>query len=156
MTKLRPAGSLKQALMRLIGSLGAEAPGVAGKSLRRLHEWSDPDEADHPPVDVCLRLDRAARAAGFGTPMLDAYRVLLAHEPGAGLASVEALLLATFVEAGELAAAHRAASADGAVCRVERARLLDQLADVRAQLDQLAIVLADPDALAYADPGCRP
>ncbi|BBK30285.1 hypothetical protein EDC65_2269 [Stella humosa] len=145
MTKLRPAGSLKQAVMQLIGGLGADAPGVAGKSLRRLHEWSDPDVADHPPVDVCLALDRAMRAQGLGTPMLDAYRLLVGMPPGGGLMeAMDALLVQLLIETGELAAEHRAAEADGVVCRVDRARILDQLADVRAKLDRIALALAEP------------
>lgn len=150
MTKRRPVGSLKQALLLLLGGLGSEAAVVAGKSLRRLHEYSDPDEADHPPVDICLALDAAARAAGLGTPMLDAYRLLLERAAGpAGDPAVsdEQMLLGLLIATGDLAEEQQAVLADGAVCALDRERMHKACAAVRGRLDRILLRYADPTTI---------
>ncbi|MGE0718768.1 MAG: hypothetical protein AB7P02_25195 [Alphaproteobacteria bacterium] len=145
MTKLRPAGSVKQALMQCIGALGPDAPAAAGRSLRRLHEWSDPDEPSCLPMDVARRLDRAMRRAGHGTPLLDAYRLEVLRDELAPAGQSRALLLAALVaEVGDIAREQHAAEADGRVSAAERARMQAEIAQARAWLDQMHAAYADP------------
>jgi hypothetical protein len=78
MTYAREPMTFESALDRIVERLGQPAVlRLVGKAARTLAGWSNPADAQSPPIALALTLDRAWRdAGGAGAPMLDTYRRL--------------------------------------------------------------------------------
>ncbi|WP_394652355.1 hypothetical protein [uncultured Sphingomonas sp.] len=80
MTKVRAAGTIEDALFRVLGHIGVdraaeEVLGISGDYLRRL---SDPDSRYRLTVEDAIKLDLAYLAAGGGAaPIYQTYTLLL-------------------------------------------------------------------------------
>lgn len=136
MTKRRGPDTLEAAIARVIGVLGHQgAADAVERGTTTIYAWSDPDGREQPGIRHALRLDRACRAAGEGTPIADWYLAQLGEPPDAG--GVDRAFRGVTVELGELARQYDRAAADGRIDRQEADALHGELADLRAALDRL-------------------
>jgi hypothetical protein len=136
MTKRRAPDTLEAAVARVIGALGHEgAARVVERGVSSLYAWADPDRREGVGVREAVRLDRACRAAGEGTPIADWYAAQLGEPPAAE--NVDRAFRGVMAELGDLTRRFDEAAADGTIDAEERDLLRREIADIRAAVDRL-------------------
>jgi hypothetical protein len=151
MTKQRAPLTFERALIRIADLLGWEKIAeIAGKDVRTVRNWSDPDTAAGVTLDVAELLDVAYQAeGGEGAPFLQCYALRL--EKAVTVASADAELRAARAaaaakESGEavaalvMAARPGATSADRAIARRETEEAISALTNTLSTLDEVAAV----------------
>lgn len=137
MTKRRAPDTLEAAVARVIGALGHDGAGrVVERGQSVLYAWSDPDRREGIGVREAVKLDRACRAAGEGTPIADWYGAQLGEPPAAEC--VDRAFRGVMAELGDLTRRFDEATADGTIDSRERDLLLQEVGDIRAAVDRLA------------------
>lgn len=136
MTKRRTPDTLEAAVARVIGAIGHQgAADAVERGTSVLYAWSDPDRREGVGVREAVKLDRACRAAGEGTPIGDWYQAQLGEPPAA--VTVDRAFRGVMAELGDLTRRFDAAEADGVIDPAERDQLRHELGDMRAAIDRL-------------------
>lgn len=81
MTKLKPPASIEAAIARIAGQLPgghAEAASIVARTPSTVYAWGDTDREESIPLNCAIALDIAfQKAGGVGSPIRDAYEVIL-------------------------------------------------------------------------------
>lgn len=81
MTKLRAPLSIDAALARIAGHMPRaweQMADIAGRKVRTVRNWGDPDTPEQIPLDCAIALDLAfIEAGGAGAPLFEAYATKL-------------------------------------------------------------------------------
>lgn len=81
MTKLRAPLSIDAALARIAGQLDGgfdDMARIAGRAVRTVRNWGDPDTPEQVPIDCAIALDLAYIASGgTGAPIFETYALKL-------------------------------------------------------------------------------
>lgn len=130
--KVRPRGSLKAAVAKLVASVGVErARELTGRGATQLYRYGDPDEAAQMPVDLVAALMRDGGATAVADYLAaEAGCVLLPLTPLAGPAELAAHVGAVGRHVGTAFQDYAEALADGEIDAGERARLIADLDDI--------------------------
>lgn len=148
MTKARAPLSIDAALARIAGLLPEgfdDMARVAGRQVRTVRNWSDPDTAEQVPVDCAIALDLAYIAAGgSGAPIFEAYALKLELADAAKFGDRHQLLRHAQDVARETGEANAAiiGAAHPAATRTDRARALAEATEAREALNQVIPLLA--------------
>ncbi len=148
MTKARAPLSIAAALARIAGLLPEgfeEMARVAGRQVRTVRNWSDPDTAEQVPIDCAIALDLAYIAAGgTGAPIFEAYALKLELADAAKFGDRHQLLRHAQDVARETGEANAAiiGAAHPAATKSDRARALAEATEAREALNQVIPLLA--------------
>ncbi len=148
MTKARAPLSIDAALARIAGLLPEgfeEMARVAGRQVRTVRNWSDPDTAEQVPIDCAIALDLAYIAAGgTGAPIFEAYALKLELADAAKFGDRHQLLRHAQDVARETGEANAAiiGAAHPAATKTDRARALAEATEAREALNQVIPLLA--------------
>ncbi|WP_439569080.1 hypothetical protein [Sphingopyxis sp.] len=148
MTKARAPLSIDAALARIAGQLTNgfdDMARVAGRQVRTVRNWSDPDTAEQVPVDCAIALDLAYIAAGgSGAPIFEAYALKLELADAAKFGDRHQLLRHAQDVARETGEANAAiiGAAHPAATKTDRARALAEATEAREALNQVIPLLA--------------
>lgn len=148
MTKPRPPLSIDAALARIAGQLPAgfdDMARIAGRAVRTVRNWSDPDTPEQIPVDCAIALDLAFIAAGgAGAPIFETYAHKLELAEAEQFADQLELLRRAQVVAKESGEATSAliGAAHPAATDADRARALAEAVEARDALSQVIPLLA--------------
>lgn len=148
MTKPRAPLTIDAALARIAGQLPLgfdDMARVAGRQVRTVRNWGDPDTPEQVPVDCAIALDLAFIAAGgSGAPIFEVYALKLELAEAAKFGDRHQLLRHgqdVARETGEATAAIIGAAHPGATA-ADRARALAEATEAREALNQVIPLLA--------------
>jgi hypothetical protein len=152
MTKQRAPLTFERALTRIADVLDwPKIAEIAGKDVRTVRNWSDPDTSAGVTLDVALRLDVAYRAAGGeGAPLFQCYGLRLEADTATACADQRDLADTAAIaakEAGEAISATIVAAQPGAT-REQRAR-------AQLEIEESVTALQNTLAKLRTQDGCR-
>lgn len=148
MTKPRAPLTIDAALARIAGQLPLgfdDMARVAGRQVRTVRNWGDPDTPEQVPVDCAIALDLAYIAAGgTGAPIFEAYALKLELADAAKFGDRHQLLRHAQDVARETGEANAAiiGAAHPAATKTDRARALAEATEAREALNQVIPLLA--------------